>query len=102
LECSKNDNDKDKDEWEMKYAILNPGWFTWPVQEHEGRIRFWRETNNRNDDTDGGCGTMMEWTVQWTPLNVPAVFQGPLEKLLFVLTELIVTTAADYIARDDN
>jgi hypothetical protein len=101
LECSTNDNDND--DWEMKYAILNPGWLTWPVQEHEGRIRFSRETEDGIADTDGGCaGTVMEWTVQWTPLTVPAVFQGPWEKLLLVLTERIITTAADYVARDDN
>jgi hypothetical protein len=100
LECSKND--KDKDELEMKYAILNPGWLTWPVQEHEGRIRFSRVTDNGNGDTGGGHGTVMEWTVQWTPLSVPAIFQVPWEKFLLVLTELIVTTAGDYVARDDN
>jgi hypothetical protein len=45
---------------------------------------------------------VMEWTVQWTPLSVPAIFQVPWEKFLLVLTELIVTTAGDYVARDDN
>jgi hypothetical protein len=104
LECSKNDkgNDKGNDDWEMKYAILNPGWFTWPVQEHEGRIRFSSETDNGNGDTDGGGSTVMEWSVQWTPLSVPAVLQGLFEKFLLLLTERIITTAADYVARDDN
>jgi hypothetical protein len=55
----------------MKYAILNLGWLTWPVQEHEG----WTDIGNVN--TDGGRGTVMESTVQWTLLSVPAIFQGP-------------------------
>ena len=94
LECSKNE--KGKGDWEMKYAILNPGWLTWPVQDHEGRIRF------SSDDTDGSHGTVMEWTVQWTPLSVPAVFQTPWENFLLLLTKRIITIAADYVARDDK
>jgi hypothetical protein len=35
-------------------------------------------------------------------LSVPAVFQSPWEKLLLLLTERIITTAADYVARDDE
>jgi hypothetical protein len=104
LECS---TDEDGEECEMKYAILNPGWLTWPVCEHEGRIRFSRDADNNSDNIDGtnidGPCTVMEWTVQWTPLSVPvpAVLQGPWEAFLLVLTRLVITTAADYVARDD-
>jgi hypothetical protein len=87
---------KDPEKWEMTYQILNPGWFTWPVQEHQGSICF-----SNSDNESPGAATEMEWTVQWTPLSVPLILKGPLETILMTLTRIIVSRAADHIARDD-
>ena len=90
---------------ELVYKVMNPGWWTWPVSEHEGRI----QCTSISKDTD--TEIQLIWTVQWTPLNLPGVLaktvmQRLLENALYSFTDAVIGRATDHIARrfddDDN
>lgn len=42
----------------MIYKVMNPGWFTYPVVEHQGKVTFIPKNE----------GTELDWNIQWTPL----------------------------------
>jgi len=81
-------------EKEILYRVLNPGWLTFPLAKHEGRVRvFQTEATETGQD---GC-LCLEWNVQWTPLPVP-ILNSQWEDLMELTLTSLVSCACDYIA----
>jgi hypothetical protein len=97
---------------EMSYRVVNPGWLTWPVADHQGTIAF-MSTNSTSNGEFGTASLPVEainaqistvrdveicWTVLWTPLPVPLVLlQQPFDKALETITKLIIHRAMDHL-----
>ena len=75
------------------YKVLNPGWWTFPVEDHCGWIRFYRRSSGEGSDDK----LLLEWTVKWTPLSIP-VFQRQWETALEAAIRYVIETASDYMA----
>jgi hypothetical protein len=97
---------------EMSYRVMNPGWLTWPVADHQGTIAF-MPRNSASKEKFGTAspveavnaqissmqaGVEICWTVSWTPLLLPLVsLQQPFEKALEAITKLIIHRAMDHL-----
>ena len=81
-------------EKEIIYRVLNPGWLTFPLAKHEGRVRVCQEV-----DQDG-C-LCLEWHVRWTPLPVP-IFNSQWEHLMERTLTSLISCACDYIASSSS
>jgi hypothetical protein len=82
---------------ELVYRLLNPGWLTFPVSEHQARIRFDQEASASASAT--GC--QLEWTVEFSPLPVPFGNQQ-WERLVEYTISAVINRASDYIAETSN
>ena len=88
-------------EW-IQYSVLNPGWLTWPVHDHQGRIELRPAVGPMEDDAFRGNGlphltdnTLLEWTVDFTPFAPGNRWWC--DALLFV-TRAIIERAVEHVA----
>lgn len=68
----------------MLYKVKNPGWLTFPAENHQGSVTFRPEKD----------GTVVGWTVKWTPFQFCGLFTQ-----FFV--ELIVNQCIRYTTEDE-
>ena len=88
-----DDGSDDDSSLTIVYKILNPGWLTFPVQDHCGWIRFCRF----KDPNDGSNDLQLEWIVKWTPMRVP-LFQQPFNDAIRLAIQSVIDTASDYMS----
>ena len=77
------------------YKVLNPGWLTWPVSDHEGQITFFGNHLG---------GSEMEWTVEWTPWTLPSIFNFLQSSMNQGMEDFVASTievAVNHIASAD-
>jgi hypothetical protein len=97
--CSADEDDDGA--WIMTYRVLNPGWFTWPVEDYVANVYFTKaasgsaEQAGQEAGTNPAATTIVEWHSQWTPLP-PA---GP---VVSFLVRVMLNCLIDYVAEVDS
>jgi hypothetical protein len=81
---------------QIDYQVDNPGWFTYPVHTHKGRVSFRLEcydgdSSGGGNDEDAGGGVVLEWQVEIRP------YAGA-RRFVQIFTEAVVTTLTRNLA----
>jgi len=72
----------------MVYTVLNPRWYSFPVEEYMSTISF-----EPHQETGG---TLVRWHSQWTPLCTPCGW------IVTVLVKLVISSSLEYMIQHDN
>ena len=86
----------------IRYQVLNPGWWTWPVQEHQGTIVFQEQAATDESPEPFSRGCVMEWKVEFTPLSV--LFANELwgEFLQWVMRQIVAVAARHVVTQAES